>query len=287
MKKFAIIDTIKNKVIRTYTGNRMKNLSLKINQEQFEMKESNGTYWYDEKAYSWNSSSNIEEFDTNYVPFDPESKFCKIYRFIPESYRYVKNHAPIGHDYKVGLTTTLFPKRYFNKGELYKVEYFSDEAQTDLVVNVDINYTRDALGFATERTTTRTWYREDGTAHPDIKVTKKIYANDTLSQIKEGIKRRGNVVEGLQMPVLGSMLATVAAKSGETEPERQGRILLMGRKFLADYKEEFTNYIQDSNKEILSKITAANDFWLENVIDVNGTTIRDMILFELTIDEPV
>jgi hypothetical protein len=158
---------------------------------------------------------------------------------------------------------------------------------SDLVIVVDIVYDRDSLGFAAKRTTTRTWICEDGTEAAPKKITEKIYSLDSLSQIQEGIQRRRNIVESLQMPVLGSMLATIPAKVQESETERQSRILTSGRRFLAAHKRSFTNFIEDSNKIIITDIQNADDFWLDNIIDQNGTTIRSLIITCLSIDEPV
>ena len=208
----------------------------------------------------------------------------KVYRYIQDANKkYRLSEVPKGHNYSSGLTDTLYPKRHFNQGELYKVEHFSDEARTDLIIRVDIVYTRDALGFALDRTTTRTWIKENGEDHPNTKVTRKVYHQGTLDPIEEGIRRRGNIVKGLQMPILGMMMATISTKSGESEPERQARIVKLGRKFLAENKEDFTMFTEDSNRQIVDNVKESTDFWIDNIIDANGTTIRLYILAQLDI----
>ena len=287
MKKYGIFDIKKNCVVKTYKHCRMKNISLSSGQIQFELNGDNGIHGTDELAYRYNSETEKVEYNHDYVPFNPSDKYCKIYRYVEDKHKYNLKKAPMGLNYKNGLTTKLHSKRYFTQGELQKVEWYANPDLTDLVLIVDIQYKRDSLGFASERITTRTWINEDESEASPKKITKKVYSNDTLSQIEEGIKRRGNIVKGLQMPVLGSMLATIPTNEGESEPERQGRVLLMGRRFLATYKKEFTLFIEDSNKEIKEQLKLANDYWLNNVIDANGTTIRSMLLKELSIDEPV
>lgn len=124
------------------------------------------------------------------------------------------------------------------------------------------------------RTTRRTWIREDGTEHETVKISVKEY--DALAQIKEGIRRRGNIVDGLQIPVLGMMIATVQDMS-------QTDIILLGRDFLKKYQNEFIAFTHESNAAILTAIQNAQDEWLDNVVDANGTTIRMYILNELNI----
>lgn len=281
MKKFGIINTVTSKIRTTYNSKFQKNKPIQENEVQFELKQSNGQYWNHEGAYSWDGSQVV--FDPSYVPFDPSSKYCKIYRYVPEDQKHNKTNAPVGHDYITGLTTRLFAKRTLIKGELIKVEWYADEEKTDLVIVVDIVYERDPLGFATRRTTTRTWIREDGTEATPKKVTIKAYSDDMLSQIEEGQRRRGNLVKGIQMPVMGMLIATIPAKSGESEVERQGRIVLLGRKFLSDNKQYFTAFTEDSNREIVEVIEGSTDFWMDNIIDGNGTTIRQYLLNELNI----
>lgn len=281
MSKYGIINKVTNKMVKTYTHTRMKSIKISNDEIQFELLEANGDHGLDERAYSWDGTQIV--FDSNYVPFDPTQKHLKIYRYIQNSNDYRLFDVPKGHDYKRGLTDTLFPKEYFNHGEMYKSEYFSDEAQTDLVIRVDILYTRDAMGFATNRTTTRTWILEDGTEHPDTKVTTKVYRMGTLGPIEEGIRRRGNIVKGLQMPILGMMIGTISAKDGESEPERQTRCVMLGRRFLEQHKNSFTMFTEDSNRQIVEDVSEATDFWIDAIVDAQGGTIREYIIEALNI----
>ena len=49
-------------------------------------------------------------------------------------------------DYTCELTQSLYPKRTLVQGELQLVEWYSDVGLTDLVLKVDIVYTRDECG---------------------------------------------------------------------------------------------------------------------------------------------
>jgi hypothetical protein len=276
MNKYAVMDKIKNKITYTYNYHRMKSINLKSTEVQFQMLESNGQYWDDEKAYTW-TGSNIQ-YDIGYVPFDPTSKYCKIYRYIPNANKhYNLNEAPVEHDYKTGLSTNLFPKRFFNKGELYKTEWYADEEFTDLIINVDIVYTRDHIGFPLYRNTTRTWYMENGDPHPTTKITKKIYSNDLTDQINEGIKRRQNLYNGIQMPIVGMMMGSMPPLEGESVKDWQERVLRIGRNFLAQYKEQFTAFIEESNAVIYKVLEESQEKWLDFPNGYGGT-IREYIL---------
>jgi hypothetical protein len=211
-----------------------------------------------------------------------EPDHVRIYRFIPVADSDL-NVAPIERNYITGLVTRLQARRTFNHGELNKIYWYGDGTTNDLIIKVDVAYERDTIGFAVRRTTTRTWLREDGTDATPNKYTEKFYNTDLLGAIDEGIRRRGNIVKGLQLPILGTMTATIPALSGESEPERQARIITIGRRFLGAYKEHFNAFVEDSNKQIIEEMELANDFWLDNIIDANGTTIRMMVLYELNI----
>ena len=79
------------------------------------------------------------------------------------------------------------------------------------------------------------------------------------------------------------MIATIPALENETELEKQTRVIKLGRKFLGENKEKFTYFIEDSNREIVSDVEESTDFWIDNIIDANGTTIRQYIIIQLTI----
>lgn len=198
---------------------------------------------------------------------------CKIYRYIEVS-NFSPTDPPLEHDYKSGTQKSMYPKRTFVQGELQLVEYYADKAFTDLIFKVQVNYVRDALGFATERTTTRTWYREDGSAHPTQKITNKVY--DELAQIIEGEKRRGNIKKLVSIHALKYMIGTITDKTPE-------QIVVMGRDFLKVHQAAFNAFISESNTDIYADIAAAQDDWLDNIIDAQGTTIKAYVLNEINI----
>lgn len=244
--------------------------------------------------YVYRSQTQDDQYYTNMVQHVPngeadvvslvkeEPTDCKIYRYVMVS-QHAKDCAPIDHNYKTGLSISLHPNRTFNAGELDQVDWYADKEQTDLVISVVISYTRDTLGFALSRTTTRTWYNEMGQAASPQKITEKIYENDPVLQMDEGKKRRRNLVSIVNTYTLGYMLATTPAKVNEDEVTRQWRVLNDGKKFLSQYKSEYTSFVEDSLPEILDVIKDGTEYWWDNVIDADGTTIRDYVYNELNI----
>lgn len=215
----------------------------------------------------------LESLDTSLIVEDElNPRYCKLFRFmdITSGNEY---EAPRGHNYVLGLNTKLFPVRVFVQGELQSTYWYSDIEKEDLVLKVEVEYTRDGLGFAKTRKTVRTWIREDGTEHEWVKTSIKEY--DMLAQINEGIRRRGNIVKGIQMPVLGMMMQTIQGKEA-------GEIILMGRDFLKKYQSDFTAFQNDSNAGIIAAIQSATEEWLDNPIG-GGATIRTYIINELDI----
>lgn len=194
-------------------------------------------------------------------------------------------------DYTKDLTQSLYPKRTFVQGELQKVEWFADQALTDKILQVDISYIRDSLGFAVSRTTTRTWYRSDGSAAPETKVTDKLYTINLNEQIVEGHKRRQNIVDGVQIPVMGFLMET------QSPALTAGQIVLLGRDFLNKMEPYFDRFVKNSSsitdtqdpnfgkKEIVVEFeNNIVDTWLDDLpTALGGATIRQWLIGEFSI----
>lgn len=165
-------------------------------------------------------------------------------------------------DYKKELTSSLIPKRTALQGEIVKVDWYKsldqDGNPTDLVLTVDIVYTRDESGFATYRTTTRTWINEDGSENDDKKITLKYYYVNHSEMIDEGVKRRGLLVSNIKLPVL-TFMSEALMPLGYTEES----VLLKGRDFLDDYELEFNKFVDNSSS---INDPASPDFLLKSVV---------------------
>ena len=188
-----------------------------------------------------------------------------------------------GLDYTVELSQKLFRENTMVRGELQKVEYWDNAAKDNKLIQVDIVYNRNDMGFAESRTTTRTWFSQTGSELENKKVTTKYY--DMLGQIQEGKRRRGNIVDAMQMPILGMMMATLPGMSAPWNTMTQPEIIQLGRDFLKLHDTSFSAFINESHKQILDDVLNASDAWLDNVIDGNGTTIRGYILNQMNLED--
>jgi hypothetical protein len=77
------------------------------------------------------------------------------------------------------------------------------------------------------------------------------------------------------------MIAQTVPTSAEY-PDAQSKIDL-GRQFMQGNKLAMDMFVVASKKDILYEVDAAGDFWLDNVIDANGTTIRDFVISSINI----
>lgn len=215
----------------------------------------------------------------------PDKKVVKINNFIRTPLD--PYDVPIDTDYVSGLKTKLHRKSIVVKGEIKAEEFyenFSNNVFSNLIVKETTTFTRDALGFPLYKDVVVEWYCIDGTAHTTKKSWRSYY--NQLEQIKEGKMRRGNLVANLQMPCIGLISITMTGSPSPTPA-----VILEGRKFLADYSKEFTVYIEDSNKDIIScfndvshprYILASAYSWIDAMTPY-GVTIRQFMVNELTI----
>lgn len=203
-------------------------------------------------------------------------------------------------DYKTGLTARLEKKvTSMVDGEVREVEYHADDAFDDLVLKVAVfkdqalttpGYTRTSNGLAVERWTERTWYREDDTAHPETKVTHKTYSHDSLQQMREGRRRRGNVIDQLSITVLNLLVATETAVDPlNPTPAEITAAEVIAMPWLATYDVHVNNYIRVGDLAWKTagspNLTDDTATWLDNDCEPVGypasTTIRDVILGSL------
>lgn len=203
--------------------------------------------------------TDIDTYIASFVDNDKSLKKPKIYDLAKSGVKGKHFHAI---NYKTELSQALIPKRTVVKGEVQKVEWYSaldgSNNPTDKILTVDINYTRDASGFAISRQTDRKWVNLDETDNEEVKTTEKHYFVNPSDQINEGVKRRSLLVESIQLPVL-SMMVQVLTPLGYS----QESVLLKGRKFLDDYEVEFNNFVKNSSTETNP---ASPDFGKKNII---------------------
>lgn len=205
----------------------------------------------------------------SFIDSDPNAKELKIYDYAKEEAAHKHFH---NIDYKKELNTSLIPKRTITRGEVTRVEWYSsldeNNAPENLVLIVNIDYTRNASGFATSRVTTRIWINKDETENSEVKTTVKYYFINPSDMIDEGLKRRKLLVNNIQLPTL-TFMSEALMPLGYT----QESVILHARKFMDDYETDFSKFIENS-----STITnpADADFGKKSVIvelensDVDG-----------------
>jgi hypothetical protein len=197
------------------------------------------------EALTTQENIDLDSLLDTFLDKNPEDSIPKIYDMVRAEARHKHLH---NIDYKKDINSglTLIPKRTVTQGEVTKVEWYKtldgNQVPTDLVIIVDIAYTRDTTGFATFRTTARTWINRDGTENSDKKYTTKFYFVNPSDMITEGLKRRKLLVSSIQIPTLTFMME-VLMPLGHT----QQSVVLKGREFMDDYDGDFNRFVENSS----------------------------------------
>jgi hypothetical protein len=217
----------------------------------------------------------------------------KIYDFLSNTPINSKYEPPLRVDFVTGLDIKLHRKSILVKGECVREEFYQTATvnpttgaitYSNLIVKEDTTYTRNYLGFPVTKNSVISYALEDNTFHPITKSITKMYSQ--LEQINEGKTRRGNLVDNLQMPCIG--LISIATTGS---PNPTPAVILEGRKFLADYKNEFDSFVAASDKTILSCLSDTNHpkyisqalySWIDAMTPYQ-VTIRQYLINELTI----
>lgn len=192
-------------------------------------------------------------------------------------------------DYKAGILGRLH-KMISSRvsGEVRVVDYYSDEAMTTLVIRVEVfadaacttpGYARTGNGLVTERWTKRTWYRTDGTVLT-TKVTHKHYAHDPVEQMREGRRRRNNVIDALTIDVLNMIVVTDPATVDPTNPTTAeiSAAEATGMEFLQTFSDQVSNYIRTGDLTWKTppgspNIQNHNAAWLDYLTDTNANPV--------------
>lgn len=216
---------------------------------------------------------------------DTQPSHIKIYRYIPRRF---SNYEcpPSDWDFTTGLSRRLHPTiSLMIDGEVRQIDHYEQATMnadgsityTDLIVREEFVYTRDSIGFALYRTQKITWFREDGTAHPDTKTRLKLYERD--ERMREGQRRRANITDKLAMDLSEWLVATQTQ-----EPDVQKRID-MGRAFMRAHKIGFDMFVDAAAKDILYEIrddTNVAHAWLDQE-KTTGVTVRKWMIDVLNI----
>jgi len=186
-----------------------------------------------------------------------------IYQFIREDMR---SKAINEVDY-IGireLTLRLQFRREWNHGHLLKIEFFEsyDEATdtgTNKVLEIVSEYTTNASGDLTFREKTRSWLLSDNTTVGASTISPKTVLIE--DSIKEGNRRRVNIVDQLKKNIPGLIMAT---QSVDVDTAR-----LMGGDLFVAYKTGFELFIELKLFSLATDIlaeTATNFSWIESQV---------------------
>lgn len=188
---------------------------------------------------------------------------------------------PININYKTGLKkdVNLFADRVFYKGELQQVIYYQAyDDQTKVfsipVIKVTITYSRGANGIITDqgRTTLREYYSTTGNIGRHNSTHVKYY--DGAEKIKEIKRRRQNLIDNLELIMLGLILQT--DQTGMTEAD----VIASGRAFMVQYEAELQHFVNTGVDDIVTAIQADTTYsWLDNITTAPDT-IRDFMAAE-------
>lgn len=194
---------------------------------------------------------------------------------------------PWGVDYKTGLDRRLHPEHTFIKGELQKTVYYEqvtlnpDGSQTFAIPVLQVEFVwhrQPVTTFVYLRESTICWYFVDGTLDTDASHAKrlqKFYNND--ESIKEGIRRRANIVDSLKLTNFG-LLQLVLPDATD------GDIIDLGRQWLEEYSETLRNYIDAGDIQgLVDRMGKDTTYWMRMEIPGAGITIAQYLSNEVTL----
>jgi hypothetical protein len=186
----------------------------------------------------------------------------RILSLLPNSYGIDPLVAPVNLDYKTGLTSRLHAKRTIVLGEVTQVEWYQNYDGTtfsDLVIKVNILYTRDPMGLAIYRDTTREWYHEDSTLAQPIKSTRKWYLGNDRSMELE--KRAKNALAAQKTAGLGAIVVDQITNHGKTQSEAVAIGIGYADEWFTYFSQQVSNF----------KETNSRQYW-DAIIDLENQT---------------
>ena len=227
----------------------------------------------------------LDETDAILTDHVPGALNVKLYRYI-ETQKVDKRRPPFDIDYDTGIATRLHPHiSSMVFGEVREIMYYASASMdgsgnitySDPVIKESYAYTRDSVGFARSRTLTIGWYLENGEIHSDTKERVKYY--DHEESLREGQRRRGNIIDKLAMELGGILLAT---QTQLTNPQDR---LALGRAFMKHHKTNMDMFITASSPDVLYSVNDDTDpehEWLDDMVSATAT-IRQYLISSMNI----
>ncbi len=162
------------------------------------------------------------------------------------------------------LIQPLKRRETWDHGHLLKIELFKDYVEatdtgTDKVIEINTVYTVNSSGDLTFREKTRSWYLSDGVTIGTTTVSpKEILISES---IKEGNRRRTNIVDQLKKNIPGLIMQTQGA---DIDTAR-----LMGGALFVTYKTKFELFIELKDFTLATDLlaeTTSNFSWIEDQV---------------------
>lgn len=207
----------------------------------------------------------------------PSRPRYKIYDLMPKA-DYDRTKLPLDTDFKTGLEANLYKEvTMVNGAPLRKTYYAQADVQEDNtilysnpIVKIEYEFERDSISLAISCTQKFYWMDVNENWSETCKSVKDYFSY--AESIAEAEQRRRNIISTLKVETIGLLM--------QTEGITQEAAAELGRVFLAVYKAEIINYIDEANSDFSLAVTNASALtypWLENDIG-DGTTIREFIL---------
>lgn len=206
--------------------------------------------------------------------------YFKIYGYIISRYDDVKfNEAPYNIDYDI---IGLHKKKHYNKGELYKIEYFGhydfpSNTYSDLVLEENFTYYR-INEMVYMSTNDISWYTNTDIVGATKQLT-KYYTQEQSFALGES--RRRNCITNLKINAVGLIMMT--EQIGQIQAEEIGWL------FLDEFNNEISIFIEGFAQPLKNAVlNTQNHTWLDNLVpNAGGLTVRQYLYDGINIDYTV
>jgi hypothetical protein len=233
-----------------------------------------------------NNIINNDEFIAFYNYFQNKflslNNYFKIYEFITDDCINLYNNyslTPKSIDYIKDVDIRFARKETFTNGFLTNVEYYESSTTgadnityfTNPILNVNMKYFINNIGYVAYRETTRKWVKNDGTYSNDTKISTKNY-NGLLSR-EEAITRRNNIINQLVIDIVNIVYMEYYLTNTFDEVE------LMVLPLMDSLENELNKYIKGNLQPLIVGIIGASSVtypWLDIEVSA-GTTLQEYI----------
>jgi len=202
----------------------------------------------------------------------------KIYDLVVDATAVNRSQLPVDIDFKTGLACGLYEEVHMTHGAPVYKQFYTDASMdengittyTNPIVRIDYTFDRDSISLAKSCTQRFRWYDTDGNLSDGYKDVKDFY--NTTESMAEAELRRRNVINDLKVKTIGLLMYTRQLSKADAAQT--------GRDFLANYKAEIVDYIDEANVSFADAVTVASAEtypWLDDMTPY-GITIRQFIL---------